>query len=296
MKEASDRVSCALVKFLFPDYWVRSLFATRSLATRLPDGTIVPLLKFAPMGSACCFPVEAICFWSISIAAMEIECGTLNHLFSLSPHRQPHVNVAVFGDDLIVPTRCYESVVEWLEKVGLKVNLHKSFTRGPFRESCGLDALSGIPVTPVRFNHPIETSKAKDKRTDRWHSMFRSVDAMNNLIQRYGCHLTPVFRELLLRWYGYKVPILALDDREKSRPSGLYLIGWESDIPRTRFNPDLFIRQMWVMRELPLLREVELTGWCQYLRGLIKSNPLRSLSVISPPRRYRYKWGWVAFR
>jgi hypothetical protein len=36
-----------------------------------------------------------------------------------------------------------------LNQFGFKVNTHKSFWKGNFRESCGMDAYSGIDVTPT---------------------------------------------------------------------------------------------------------------------------------------------------
>jgi hypothetical protein len=64
LKEASDRVSVELVSRLFAhsDATLKALLATRTTATKLPDGSVLSLNKFAPMGSALCFPVEAFCF------------------------------------------------------------------------------------------------------------------------------------------------------------------------------------------------------------------------------------------
>lgn len=146
LKDASDRVSLALVKRLFPKGLYHALCAARSSATKLPDGSEVALTKHAPMGSALCFPVMALTIWAISVAA--IYC-LLQRRKSL-----PEVAKAVFvyGDDLIVETEYYETVVEALERCGLRVNSAKCFRQtGPsFRESCGMDAYKGVPVTPVK--------------------------------------------------------------------------------------------------------------------------------------------------
>jgi hypothetical protein len=73
MKDASDRVSTALVERLFAKTHVLPLLlATRSQETLLPDGTTVRLRKFAPMGSAVCFPVEALVFWRLELAFLYI--------------------------------------------------------------------------------------------------------------------------------------------------------------------------------------------------------------------------------
>jgi hypothetical protein len=58
-------------------------------------------------------------------------------------------SVAVFGDDLVVPVDCRELLVETLEVLHFKVNIHKSFWGANFRESCGVDSFRGVDVTPV---------------------------------------------------------------------------------------------------------------------------------------------------
>jgi hypothetical protein len=62
----------------------------------------------------------------------------------------------VFGDDIIVPSECAEFVIDDLESFGLLVNRTKSFWRGAFRESCGVDAYNGVDVTPVRWKTTLD--------------------------------------------------------------------------------------------------------------------------------------------
>jgi hypothetical protein len=137
LKEASDRVSVDLVRLLFPEHVFDALMACRSSSTALPDGSIMPLCKFAPMGSAICFPILALTVWSI--------------LSGGAPNADTREGILVYGDDVIVPTAYAGDAIELLESFGLKVNRDKSCTKGLFRESCGTDAFQGINVTPVRF-------------------------------------------------------------------------------------------------------------------------------------------------
>jgi hypothetical protein len=141
MKDASDRVSLALVKALFPKELYLDLYASRTAATQLPDGSILPLTKFAPMGSALCFPVEAIVFWSLCVSL-------LSEKMSESRARR---SVYVFGDDIIVPSAFADYVMDGLSKYGLTANRDKSFSKGYFRESCGMDAYRGVQITPTRL-------------------------------------------------------------------------------------------------------------------------------------------------
>jgi len=158
MKEASDRVSYAHAKALFaalPHMW-EAIDACRSRSARLPDGTVVPLKKFASMGSALCFPVEALAFFVAIVAIRLRERGLpVTHNAIKKYGRE----VYVYGDDLIVPADEAESICVGLEAFGFKVNSRKSFWNGKFRESCGTDAYDGQDVTPVycRFSPPDRT-------------------------------------------------------------------------------------------------------------------------------------------
>lgn len=139
LNEASDRVSVGLVHLLFPGQVLPALLAARSLGTQLPDGRKVVLHKYAPMGSALCFPVLALTVWAL------LKAG----LATCDAGGQP--TVYVYGDDVIVDTENSEHAMNILEAFGLKVNRDKSCTSGFFRESCGMDAFKGVCVTPVRF-------------------------------------------------------------------------------------------------------------------------------------------------
>lgn len=142
MKEASDRVSVALIERLFHRLpkLLNSLLAVRTEATLLPDNRIVPMRKYAPMGSATCFPVEAITFWLLAEAIRRRE---------KIPGR-----VFVYGDDIIVPKDLAKHLFAEFPKYGLKFNEDKCFIEGFFRESCGMDAYKGVQVAPIRMRKP----------------------------------------------------------------------------------------------------------------------------------------------
>jgi hypothetical protein len=145
LKDASDRVSLALVRRVFAKVPVvlQALEACRTTETQLPDGRLVELKKFAPMGSALCFPVEALIFWAILVSAM---CKRTRLPLSVVGKR-----IFVYGDDIIVPVDWAPQCMLALERVGLRVNTAKCCITGPFKESCGMDAFKGVCVTPIRF-------------------------------------------------------------------------------------------------------------------------------------------------
>lgn len=141
LSAASDSVGYGLVKGLFRGTWLlRYLVATRSTRTLLPDGRLISLKKFAPMGSSLCFPIETLIF------ASACEYVTRGHLVA--------GDYSVYGDDIIVPTQCVDQVMHLLETLGFRVNRDKSFYQPTcwFRESCGGEYVDGFDVTPMRVS------------------------------------------------------------------------------------------------------------------------------------------------
>ena len=148
LKDASDRVSDELVKKLFPQSWYNAMQACRSRYVDLPDGrTYGPQRKFAPMGSALCFPIEALCFWALIKA-------------------ETNSDVWVYGDDIIVPIGHVDKGIKVLESSELKVNVDKSCYRTPFRESCGGDYYAGIDISYVKFRQIVKNDSLSSRQHD----------------------------------------------------------------------------------------------------------------------------------
>jgi hypothetical protein len=168
MKDASDRVSLALVKELFKDCpgLLDGLLAARSGHTQLPSGTVMALNKFAPMGSALCFPVEAFVFFALMVGTTVDEMVTAEMQRTYSTREVVHGRrnvlkrmyfratrkLYVYGDDIVCLRQVYPQMLHNLEKFGLRFNLTKCCTAGSFRESCGCDAYRGVDVTPTRLS------------------------------------------------------------------------------------------------------------------------------------------------
>jgi hypothetical protein len=158
LSDASDRVHSALVDLMIGNRGPlrTAIFDCRSLRAKLPTGKVLPLQKFASMGSALCFPIESMVFFTILVLS-ELERQGLR----LSARNVKIVsrNLYVYGDDLIIPTDGVSSAVMHLEAFGLKVNTRKSFSKGNFRESCGMDAYDGVDITPVYLRRKLPTSR-----------------------------------------------------------------------------------------------------------------------------------------
>lgn len=149
LSDASDLVSNDLVGLIFrkvaPLFW-NLIQDCRSMRAQMPDGSLINLKKFASMGSALCFPIEAMVFYTIALSAMVDRSG---RRLSRQLLKELSAKVSVYGDDIIVPAEVASSVCDYLEASGLKVNRNKSFTTGFFRESCGGDYYRGNDVTPI---------------------------------------------------------------------------------------------------------------------------------------------------
>jgi hypothetical protein len=129
------------------------VLATRSVRADVPFHGVIPLQKFASMGSALTFPLEAIIFTILSVAGIE----QAEHRRIL-PRQLPGV-ISVYGDDIIVPTGAVDHVIDWLEHFGAKVNRRKSFWNGKFRESCGAEYYDGTDVSVVRMRSELPSSR-----------------------------------------------------------------------------------------------------------------------------------------
>jgi hypothetical protein len=153
LSAASDRVTCHVVGQYFRSN-PNLLSCLRASRTRQVAQKLVPhapavvqLRKFSTMGSANTFPVESLIFLSIALAAVATKRG-FRHL---SPWviQSLEREVAVFGDDIVIPSDSRELFVRALEVLYFKVNDQKSFWTGKFRESCGVDSFRGVNVTPA---------------------------------------------------------------------------------------------------------------------------------------------------
>ena len=172
LSAASDSLSTRLVKAVFPASWKIPMLVTRSDKCVLPDGKIHHLAKFAPMGSALCFPTQCLVFASAGVYAhclylYEQGCyaepfldwlrinltrvlGLINRTTTSYGLRfQP---MAVYGDDICCDQRVTGTLMAILSRLGFTVNVSKSFIGSQaFRESCGGFYLNGHDVTPTYF-------------------------------------------------------------------------------------------------------------------------------------------------
>lgn len=282
LKDASDRVGLQLVRRIFgrvPQI-LRALESTRTTETRLPTGEVVSLHKFAPMGSALCFPVEAYCFWVTLVSAMSLD--------TRMPRQKTSKLIYVYGDDIIVPTDMAERCIQVLESVGLAVNRQKTCIQGFFRESCGVDAFKGFNITPVKLKklwsgRPGDgtaltsyTSVANDLRRRGYRStsdaIFRMVEATYGLLP-HGVETSG---------FPCRITSSASVAEQKNRSTHKWRI--RSDYQRVEFM---------VKFSSPRRIHSELDSWPRLLRD-VTSPCSQDPSQVVVPRSTLIKRGWRA--
>jgi hypothetical protein len=215
LSSASDSVHVDLVKGLFPKQWLYYLLGTRTSEVIDPEGDIVQVTKFAPMGSALCFPVQCIVFTAIclqsyvayvrgvasgSVVFTEEDYRSLikDHLHRSRGPGTPYTRrlepPLVFGDDIICDSRITGDVISALTRLGFKVNTDKSFKGSQtFRESCGVFASQGEDVTPYHYKLPF-FGRYGTLTTSLYAAM---IDAINNM-KRLGYYQTSMFMRHVL--------------------------------------------------------------------------------------------------
>jgi len=269
LKDASDMVSNNLITALTDGHeWQDLLYGTRASQAYLPIlKENITLNKFASMGSALCFPIEAMLFWSIA--------------------RTVSKEVYVYGDDIIVPNQDYDVVCSELERFGLIVNRSKSFHTGFFRESCGGDFYQSHDVTYIRFksvDHP------------SWLAFVKNLTDAHFITRAHG--------EMILREYQETTGRPVVFTQGESTISGAFRVdGFTRG--KYRWNKDIQCLQTRAL--LPTLDVMETTkdqyGYSDWLRRHEKERELSRLQVnldYLTDSRSQYavpgkpKYGWVS--
>lgn len=139
---ASDSISDRVVWELLPPEWYAVLNDLRPFMVDV-DGSWVYQHTFSSMGNGYTFELESLLFYALVLATCEVEgvAGT----------------VSIYGDDIICPTPASDAVICTLQGCGFIINEDKSFTKGPFRESCGGHYYCGVDVTPFYIRKPIDS-------------------------------------------------------------------------------------------------------------------------------------------
>lgn len=140
---ASDTVSFELVSFLLPNDWWYALEQCRSPVGVLPSGETLVYQKFSSMGNGYTFELETLIFWAI---AQQVCCSSVH---------ETDDTVLVYGDDIIVPSTVCTETLRRLHQAGFTPNDKKTWSSGPYRESCGKHYFLGTDITPFYVRKPV---------------------------------------------------------------------------------------------------------------------------------------------
>jgi len=200
LSEASDRVSNQLIRCLLstnPEL-LGAVEACRSRKAEVPGHGTIRLSKFASMGSALCFPFEAMVFLTLVFLGIE---ESLNTQFTSKSDLIRYAGlVRVYGDDIIVPTDSVHSAVHSLEHFGARVGKAKSFWIGKFRESCGKEYYDGTDVSVVKCRRVFPSARKHAPEVI-------SLVSLRNQLYKAGCWGTAKWLdqklEGILYWYPH---------------------------------------------------------------------------------------------
>jgi hypothetical protein len=135
-------------------------------------------------------------------------------------------NFGVFGDDIVVLKEAYRETVRLLNLLGFQVNEQKSFSEGPFRESCGGDYFNGHQVRGVYL---------KSLATPA--SRYVAINRLNAWTAMSGIPLRKTIRRLVKKVRWLPVPLYENDDAGIKVPLdvALYSISTDSDVQSIKY-------------------------------------------------------------
>lgn len=299
LSDASDTVGLELVRELFPTHVGVALDLLRCQEITLEKGRTVSPTFFATMGSGLTFPVESLAFWSISVGAIlgcdrfgSLGASITDHFLSVRGARIPDRHridyarasrlVYVYGDDIVVATDYASEVLQALQDFGFKPNLKKTFTAGPFRESCGGDYFKGTNVRPLQI---------KSYLPETWNDTSRVVSTLSLANRLAESGLPDTARVLHTRLPPFPVSdapaASCLTQRIKTVPK----------VFKTRWNRKLHRREVWAPRVSTPRSPNTTSEVGKYLAALtnreVFQSPFRR-RVDAPTTLIRWRWSVLA--
>ena len=167
LSSASDSISAAVVEELIPPRWYSVMDSCRSHYGTQGD-SFRKWEKFSSMGNGFTFQLESLIFYAVASC-----CAEYLHIGS--------ADVSAYGDDVVLPTACFELFSEMVDFYGFLLNVKKSHSSSYFRESCGAHFFSGNDVKPIYLKDRVTSVPA----------IYRLANAIRRQAHRrnfrYGC-------------------------------------------------------------------------------------------------------------
>jgi len=284
LSEASDRVSNQLIRQLLHNHpeLLGAVEACRSRKAVVPGHGVIRLSKFASMGSALCFPFEAMVFLTLTFLGIEQALNT--RFTSKSDIKRFRGMVRIYGDDIIIPTDSVHSVVHSLEHFGAQVGAAKSFWIGKFRESCGKEYYDGTDVSVVKCRRVLPSAREHA-------SEVISAVSLRNQLYKAGCWRATKWLDQRLEGILYWFPYVDDSSSVLGRTS---FLGYETEKMCKKLHSPL-VKGWVVSSRLP---SDKLDGPGALLKCLLKRGSLpvadsKHLERAGRPRRVDIKPRWV---
>lgn len=235
LASASDSISLRMIERFLPRAFSSWLNFARSPGCILPSEEVVPLHMLSSMGNATTFPLQTAIFACIVSAAYRMLDIPMYKGYTPTVKRRNKdggevlttslPNFGVFGDDIIVEKEAYGQVVRLLSLLGFTVNAEKSFSEGPFRESCGGDYFRGHPVRGVYL-------KSLKTQADR----YVAINRLNAWTAMSGIALPKTVGRILKKTRFIPVPLYENDDAGIKTPySMLTTVKLDKDIQAVKY-------------------------------------------------------------
>lgn len=170
-----DLVSCVTSPDVYT--WLSELNADFLLV----DDYCVPSWIFCTAGNPICFNLEGLIFSSLALAVYDVYTTITQEKDLIGPF--------VYGDDVIVDVRVAESFRDAATSIGWLINEKKTYSDGPYRESCGAESWKGIDIS-----------------TKKWprHEYFSSLDEKQNRLEFANGLIEMQHRVYSISWYAQK--------------------------------------------------------------------------------------------
>lgn len=195
LASASDSVSLSICSLLLPREWYDLLLLTRSDCGLLPDGSFITYEKVSSMGNGFTFELESLIFWAITQSCED---------YMSDQRKWERHKCSVYGDDIVCRSRTVPLLTMVLSTCGFNLNVDKTFSIGPFRESCGKHFFRGVDVTPIFIRN--ETFDIQDQllyanNLRRWNRRLFGVDD-----PRYVSVYKWFVKQLPAEWQTPRIP------------------------------------------------------------------------------------------
>ena len=179
LSSASDSIARSVVEELLPPRWFHIMDACRSHYGN-QSGRTLKWEKFSSMGNGFTFQLESLIFFAVAFCCTEYLNADLSC-------------VSAYGDDVLLPSACFDLFREMLGFYGFRLNVKKSHFDSPFRESCGAHYFSGVDVKPIFLKERLSSVLT----VYRFANAVRRLSHRRNLLLGCDDRFRPLFESLM---------------------------------------------------------------------------------------------------